>query len=414
MSTALVSAFCDFEDVLAQNQKNQMRTAFHMNSDRRINGVKSRNISTGSLAQITNSQAFTNNALISAPTDPIVHNLDTTRDPRRLDRSVSLPGDKSNANQQQQQQQQQQQRQNVNSSRYKTELCRPFEESGHCKYGDKCQFAHGAYELRTLARHPKYKTELCRTFHTIGFCPYGPRCHFIHNEDERKLNILVNNNQQANVVTVNQRPPPPSTNTARQSPTPLHPAQRPQSINFNISAFNEERSSFDSAFDSSSQRSSDSGSSPSMSPTLEDVFSNSHVFSSATHFHQGSTNSSTSSSPVLFNYPAPNFGAALASLVAPLKVRTQQYGDNTSDNDLEQLQQHFDSILNFNQRHNNQSVFGDLEELCAPPSPPESISGDSVGSTSSMGSTGYCPLEIRKGLPIYSRVSHNDKLKLSA
>ncbi|XP_020371579.1 mRNA decay activator protein ZFP36L1a isoform X1 [Rhincodon typus] len=75
----------------------------------------------------------------------------------------------------------------VNSSRYKTELCRPFEENGSCKYGDKCQFAHGIHELRSLARHPKYKTELCRTFHTIGFCPYGPRCHFIHNAEERRL-----------------------------------------------------------------------------------------------------------------------------------------------------------------------------------------------------------------------------------
>ncbi|XP_023683221.1 mRNA decay activator protein ZFP36L1a isoform X1 [Paramormyrops kingsleyae] len=74
----------------------------------------------------------------------------------------------------------------VNSSRYKTELCRPFEENGTCKYGDKCQFAHGIHELRNLSRHPKYKTELCRTFHTIGFCPYGPRCHFIHNADERR------------------------------------------------------------------------------------------------------------------------------------------------------------------------------------------------------------------------------------
>ncbi|XP_077409453.1 mRNA decay activator protein ZFP36L1b [Vanacampus margaritifer] len=74
----------------------------------------------------------------------------------------------------------------VNSSRYKTELCRPFEENGSCKYGDKCQFAHGMHELRSLTRHPKYKTEPCRTFHTIGFCPYGPRCHFIHNPEERR------------------------------------------------------------------------------------------------------------------------------------------------------------------------------------------------------------------------------------
>lgn len=70
------------------------------------------------------------------------------------------------------------------STRYKTELCRTYEESGTCKYGAKCQFAHGLDELRGISRHPKYKTELCRTFHTIGFCPYGARCHFIHNADE--------------------------------------------------------------------------------------------------------------------------------------------------------------------------------------------------------------------------------------
>lgn len=72
------------------------------------------------------------------------------------------------------------------TSRYKTELCRPFEEAGVCKYGDKCQFAHGYRELRNLQRHPKYKTELCRTFHSVGFCPYGPRCHFVHAEEARR------------------------------------------------------------------------------------------------------------------------------------------------------------------------------------------------------------------------------------
>ncbi|KAM9323928.1 mRNA decay activator protein ZFP36L2-like [Gastrophryne carolinensis] len=74
------------------------------------------------------------------------------------------------------------------SSRYKTELCRTFHESGSCKYGSKCQFAHGTGELRGLNRHPKYKTELCRTYHTIGFCPYGSRCHFIHNAEEQRFN----------------------------------------------------------------------------------------------------------------------------------------------------------------------------------------------------------------------------------
>ncbi|KAH8341683.1 hypothetical protein KR074_005463 [Drosophila pseudoananassae] len=74
----------------------------------------------------------------------------------------------------------------MNTSRYKTELCRPFEEAGECKYGEKCQFAHGFHELRNLQRHPKYKTEYCRTFHSVGFCPYGPRCHFVHNADEAR------------------------------------------------------------------------------------------------------------------------------------------------------------------------------------------------------------------------------------
>lgn len=75
----------------------------------------------------------------------------------------------------------------TSASRYKTELCRPFEETGHCRYGSKCQFAHGVAELRSLNRHPRYKTEFCRTFHTTGFCSYGQRCNFIHNEDERRL-----------------------------------------------------------------------------------------------------------------------------------------------------------------------------------------------------------------------------------
>ncbi|KAI1887100.1 hypothetical protein AGOR_G00202660 [Albula goreensis] len=84
----------------------------------------------------------------------------------------------------------------INSTRYKTELCRPFEENGTCKYGEKCQFAHGYHELRNLSRHPKYKTERCRTFHNKGYCPYGPRCHFIHNADERRP-VPINANMQA-------------------------------------------------------------------------------------------------------------------------------------------------------------------------------------------------------------------------
>jgi len=67
---------------------------------------------------------------------------------------------------------------------YKTELCRSWVESATCKYGTKCQFAHGQHELRPVIRHPKYKTEICKTFHSNGTCPYGKRCRFVHNTAE--------------------------------------------------------------------------------------------------------------------------------------------------------------------------------------------------------------------------------------
>lgn len=65
---------------------------------------------------------------------------------------------------------------------YKTELCRSFAETGICRYGHKCQFAHGGHELRPVLRHPKYKTEACKTFSLTGQCPYGNRCRFIHQQ----------------------------------------------------------------------------------------------------------------------------------------------------------------------------------------------------------------------------------------
>ncbi|TSX85951.1 mRNA decay activator protein ZFP36L1 [Bagarius yarrelli] len=81
------------------------------------------------------------------------------------------------------------------SNRYKTELCRSFQENSSCKYGNKCQFAHGESELRGLHRHPKYKTEACRTFYNFGYCPYGSRCHFIHEEKLSSSQTLDQKNQ---------------------------------------------------------------------------------------------------------------------------------------------------------------------------------------------------------------------------
>lgn len=71
---------------------------------------------------------------------------------------------------------------------YKTEICRSHSETGFCKYGNKCQFAHSLTELRNVNRHPRYKTETCKTFWEEGSCPYGTRCCFIHVKNEFKEN----------------------------------------------------------------------------------------------------------------------------------------------------------------------------------------------------------------------------------
>lgn len=66
---------------------------------------------------------------------------------------------------------------------YKTEACRNWTELGHCRYGKKCRYAHGASELRTVHRHNRYKTQICRAYHMDGSCPYGIRCTFVHDSD---------------------------------------------------------------------------------------------------------------------------------------------------------------------------------------------------------------------------------------
>jgi len=70
---------------------------------------------------------------------------------------------------------------------YKTEYCRSWRETGACRYGNKCQFAHGEHELRPVLRHPKYKTEVCRNFSETGTCPYGTRCRFVHYQRGRSV-----------------------------------------------------------------------------------------------------------------------------------------------------------------------------------------------------------------------------------
>lgn len=87
-------------------------------------------------------------------------------------------------------------------NRYKTELCKSFNETGVCRYGTKCQFAHGKEEVRPILRHPKYKTETCKTFHTTGTCPYGIRCRFIHTKSKEET--LMNTSSVPNMVSLEE------------------------------------------------------------------------------------------------------------------------------------------------------------------------------------------------------------------
>lgn len=312
------------------------------------------------------------------------------RDHRRLDRSASdnehdrLNGNHGSGG-----------GRGVNSSRYKTELCRPFEESGHCKYGDKCQFAHGAHELRNLARHPKYKTERCRTFHTIGFCPYGPRCHFIHNEDERINKNYTNQQQQQRMLTA----------AAAASSSPSLVAQRPTNLH-GLAALG---CSFDSSTTSSS-----SSSPGHLSPvfTADDVLPSSS--SSLSPASSSSDSGSPRSSPV-FNFPASD-ASGVASLLTPLNIQTQQFYNNMVD--MAALQ--FSAMLNLKNQHGScatsavmnvtanfaarsivpdsaagaedcwtgSDFLSDAADLAfpLPPGSPNSLSDDSMGSTGSLSS----------------------------
>ncbi|XP_030626336.1 mRNA decay activator protein ZFP36L2 [Chanos chanos] len=201
MSATILSAFYDI-DMLYKQDKSLNMNAIHINSmlDKKAVGAPVttssttnncsytpgffRRNSTSNMDSMTNSNKYpvsSYNNMKESPANTSTNTAIMNKENKFRDRAYSENGERS-----QQLQVLQKPGSQINSTRYKTELCRPFEENGACKYGEKCQFAHGYHELRSLSRHPKYKTEPCRTFHTIGFCPYGPRCHFIHNADERR------------------------------------------------------------------------------------------------------------------------------------------------------------------------------------------------------------------------------------
>ena len=71
--------------------------------------------------------------------------------------------------------------QNKFDSKYKTELCQKFQNTGHCPYGYKCRFAHGKQELITKHQGKNYKKDFVILFSKKDI-PYGSRCNFRHYE----------------------------------------------------------------------------------------------------------------------------------------------------------------------------------------------------------------------------------------
>lgn len=63
---------------------------------------------------------------------------------------------------------------------YKTELCISHQETKYCRYGPKCQFAHGVHELRPHPINGQYKSSVCRSYSETGTCRYGQHCRFLH------------------------------------------------------------------------------------------------------------------------------------------------------------------------------------------------------------------------------------------
>ena len=91
-----------------------------------------------------------------------------------------------------------------NNPTFKTELCRNYMVGFFCEFADQCQFAHGKHELRekpTLdpsslddeakekmirrnQQRPDYKTKICKNFEESDFCDYGELCNFAHGAAE--------------------------------------------------------------------------------------------------------------------------------------------------------------------------------------------------------------------------------------
>ena len=88
--------------------------------------------------------------------------------------------------------------------KYKTELCKNWIENNSCRYGKKCQFAHGEQELAAFKAasnaEERQRTKNCKTFYKEKQCNYGSRCMFRH--EHRHYNQIARHFYVAKLYTV--------------------------------------------------------------------------------------------------------------------------------------------------------------------------------------------------------------------
>ncbi|XVE49591.1 hypothetical protein DITRI_Ditri01bG0094200 [Diplodiscus trichospermus] len=65
---------------------------------------------------------------------------------------------------------------------YKSEICRIWEEFGHCRYGSKCQFAHGKEEIRPscFTFRSKSEAQMHKSYGSTASCTYGSISRSLH------------------------------------------------------------------------------------------------------------------------------------------------------------------------------------------------------------------------------------------
>lgn len=66
-------------------------------------------------------------------------------------------------------------------TKFKTEICKYWEEKGSCPYGKRCAFAHGTQDKRYKGNMKERRLAIkCVNFHQNGYCAYGRRCQYQH------------------------------------------------------------------------------------------------------------------------------------------------------------------------------------------------------------------------------------------